>query len=647
MNRGFKAYFRDGKRNAVETLAKKGNKLRVFLFLLIDFFGRIIMFPFFGMFNLMRVKVARSVRNNQSIALDEVLSGCDDSKAYWTSFKTAWLKAVLFVSGLIILFVLTGVLFALGYYIGALAMIGIESTAALVLALPGLLAIVLYAIIFGLKLAPTDYVIDTLDGTVSESVKKSMEAMNNGKWTLLCLRIVKALRIVLVTAFYGILTYLLITFNSDTVNAINQLIIPILHAKLAVSPLIIMIVNVLGVLFGIFGLKRITDVIAVSYLTTAGAEFTLYEDLVLDKYNESAVISGVSVKHFKQKHIQVSSIESNLARLFDETEEVDYLTAENAPKVADVIEDKADADTYEQLSANAEQVAEQVSAEVQLEQTDAEQTESDVADKQEESVDPIKTARQLKAERKQQLKEQKLQQKLEKKQNKHKQIAKNVQELFDNTEEQQPDDTLSETDISTEQTDQIAEVTQSETTPPQNTDQTETVVEAENTAESVENEQPQQEKLSKAEQKKLDKENKLLEAQRIKTEKAEQKKAEQQRKKDEAELKAKQKAEQKQNKAKQQADTTAESDTIATVIDKQPSVEQPTEPSVTEQPTVEQVKQSQPDKAPQQQDGSKSTDAETQKQHEIEETKRKIEELRKQIEQKRLAKQQADKKDGE
>lgn len=298
MNRGYKVYYKEGRIRAKETLKKKGNILKYYLRGLISFIGKItlIVSPVSA---LSDVRNAKYAKDHCDIVIIKSFETGDSSKNYWASFLSGLYKFVLFLSGIIAIVVVAALLAFVGLGIGGLFGYNLLATVIIIFMLPAVALLVTFLIQFPLYVRPVTYVIDSTGGSATDAVGKSYNAVSKtGKRTMFVNDLLTVLKVLAVFVFWGII-----------ISILNSIFI---------SMEIPMLTNILFPVAIIIGGKTVAH----SLLSRSITEILLLEDIILDKYNASKRIKGIDIIKARSIKKDVSNIEENLVKLFDETKDV-------------------------------------------------------------------------------------------------------------------------------------------------------------------------------------------------------------------------------------------------------------------------------------------------------------------------------------
>ena len=301
MNRGFKTYYKEGIKSAALTLRKRENFIKYYVHLFMNCIGRILCFVLAPVFDLSNVRLAKMVKKDNTIDISNTYKGSDNPKSVWTSIITSLISGLMYIGGIIIFLLVEGIVVLVGLFFSAIAPNNgtIAAAIIIILSIPVAIGLIGYLIVFPLYFAPTYYIIDSIEGVGTSTVlSKSIDAMRrSGKKTIVAVLLVNGL---INGAYLGIVSLISVGLISGGRFA-----------------------QVCGVLVAIIG---VIVYLRFAPIFTLGAQISLvnlYEDLVVDKYNENKVAKGVFVKSSKTIKTTVSNYQDKLVKMFDEVEDVD------------------------------------------------------------------------------------------------------------------------------------------------------------------------------------------------------------------------------------------------------------------------------------------------------------------------------------
>ena len=299
MDRGYKIYYKEGKRRAKETLKKKGNIFKYYLRGLISLIGKltIIVSPICG---LADVRAAKYAKDNNDIVIMKSFASGDEGKSYWAIMLAGLYKGLIWVTGLLAIALLALVVFVSSAGLGNLLNSSQQMVLIIVCMIPVGLILLAYLAMFPLYAKPVNYVIDTLGGKATDAIGKSYNAMSkNGKKTMFLNDLFATLKLIGVAIAIFVVLSILVTLSAWIVGreAFAYAFLPVI------------------IYFGAKFVAQIT-------LSRSITEILVLEDIVLDRYTINKSVKGINVVKVKAIKKNVRNIQDNLVRLFDETKEV-------------------------------------------------------------------------------------------------------------------------------------------------------------------------------------------------------------------------------------------------------------------------------------------------------------------------------------
>lgn len=314
MNRGFKTYYSEGIKQAFTTLTKKENFLKYYLHQFIIALGSIFGFILSPIFNLSQIRMIKAVRKRGKVEISNSFKTANSFKSFWTLLLTYLIQALMILAGVMLFVVvevfviLAAVLFQIMFEDPEVGLV-----VGIILSIPVAIGLIVYLIVSPLYFSPVTYIVDSVEGAeTSDVLSMSLEAMKHeGKRTVFATQLVTSLIIV------GYIT--LATF---------------------ISLLLILTEEIVGMVFGIiFATAFIIAFIIFSPVLILGANIalvSLFEDVVMDKFNKNKVASGIYLKGAKSIKQSVENYQEDLVKLFDDTEEV-KLSLENKTVTNDLL----------------------------------------------------------------------------------------------------------------------------------------------------------------------------------------------------------------------------------------------------------------------------------------------------------------------
>ena len=299
MDRGYKIYYKEGKRRAKETLKKKGNIFKYYLRGLISLIGKltIIVSPICG---LADVRAAKYAKDNNDIVIMKSFASGDEGKSYWAIMLAGLYKGLIWFTGLLAIALLALVVFVSSAGLGNLLNSSQQMVLIIVCMIPVGLILLAYLAMFPLYAKPVNYVIDTLGGKATDAIGKSYNAMSrNGKKTMFLNDLFATLKLIGVAIAIFVVLSILVTLSAWIVGreAFAYAFLPVI------------------IYFGAKFIAQIT-------LSRSITEILVLEDIVLDRYTINKSVKGINVVKVKAIKKNVRNIQDNLVRLFDETKEV-------------------------------------------------------------------------------------------------------------------------------------------------------------------------------------------------------------------------------------------------------------------------------------------------------------------------------------
>ena len=294
MNRGFKFYFREGLKYSSKTLKEKGNFLRFFLFMMVTAFSVLcpLLLPAVSMAYF---RLARQVKYEQNIEVCKLFKACDNPKNYWTVILVDLMKGLLYIAMIFILVLLVCLSALLSGGI-ALLLNGVREF--ILLAIPAVILLVAFILIYPYSTVPTAFIVDNNDGiNPTKALFDSVHALNKtGKRTYFATCLVEYLITMGILAVGIIVPSLPYLFMQDFFG-LGLTIILFLVSMYFVIKLVVK-----------FNLAFMV------------ARYSLFEDLTTDKYKAGQRVEGVAVKG-----IESMTVQEKLEALFEEDANVQRL----------------------------------------------------------------------------------------------------------------------------------------------------------------------------------------------------------------------------------------------------------------------------------------------------------------------------------
>ena len=382
MNRGFKAYFKEGKKAAASTLKNKNNYFRFYMFLMVKILS-IVLIPFYSLVRLAQVRLVKSVKDDNDIEFTKTIKSSDTFKNCWTVYISDGFKLMYVLGNILVIILGTGVLFGIGFALEQFILTQMRFFNVMLsvfFAIPWAVVLLIYLLLLPFKYVPNAYIVDSNDEVpASKVLYYSFNALKKtGKKTLF-------------------LSYL-IEFLFNGLFIATLALIAVILDLVFITELVVLITVVLSVSY-IFIYPRISLIFAVF-------RYCLYEDVVYDQLIANKKVSGIAIKEVTTKKIPTSK--EMLKEIFtnDDTEEKELarmsalLNMKNEYKVEEKsltqsdIEAKILATPVEEFdSLNVSNIAEQVEetlVETQTEEVVEPVVEETLVETQtEEDIEPV------------------------------------------------------------------------------------------------------------------------------------------------------------------------------------------------------------------------------------------------------------------
>jgi len=300
MNRGFGFYFGNAMKSSAKTIWKRGNIFRFFVYFIMEFLARITVI-FSAIFDVANVRQAKIAQKSNELDIPQSFKIACRKGSLRTMIMCIIVEALIFIAGMLLICVASGILGALGFMISCFVdsvdpvlLIGIFLA-------PGGLAMLVYFIIMPLMFVPTPYIIDTNpDIGTADVISICFDTMKSkGKFTY----------------FLNFFIPALVEGAIISVGVCSVILIDIfLYEDVFLAVPLTVIVSL--VTFIAFAL-----VAPMFCLARRIANKSLFEDIVTDPVNASYRTNGVNIKSCKGVKFDPSAIENELTALFDETYE--------------------------------------------------------------------------------------------------------------------------------------------------------------------------------------------------------------------------------------------------------------------------------------------------------------------------------------
>lgn len=300
MNRGFGFYFGNAMKSSAKTIWKRGNIFRFFVYFIMEFLARITVI-FSAIFDVANVRQAKIAQKSNELDIPQSFKIACRKGSLRTMIMCIIVEALIFIAGMLLICVASGILGALGFMISCFVdsvdpvlLIGIFLA-------PGGLAMLVYFIIMPLMFVPTPYIIDTNpDIGTADVISICFDTMKSkGKFTY----------------FLNFFIPALVEGAIISVGVCSVILIDIfLYEDVFLAVPLTVIVSI--VTFIAFAL-----VAPMFCLARRIANKSLFEDIVTDPVNASYKTNGVNIKRCKGVKFDPAAIENELTALFDETYE--------------------------------------------------------------------------------------------------------------------------------------------------------------------------------------------------------------------------------------------------------------------------------------------------------------------------------------
>ena len=300
MNRGFGFYFGNAMKSSAKTIWKRGNIFRFFVYFIMEFLARITVI-FSAIFDVANVRQAKIAQKSNELDIPQSFKIACRKGSLRTMIMCIIVEALIFIAGMLLICVASGILGALGFMISCFVdsvdpvlLIGIFLA-------PGGLAMLVYFIIMPLMFVPTPYIIDTNpDIGTADVISICFDTMKSkGKFTY----------------FLNFFIPALVEGAIISVGVCSVILIDIfLYEDVFLAVPLTVIVSL--VTFIAFAL-----VAPMFCLARRISNKSLFEDIVTDPVNASYRTNGVNIKRCKGVKFDPAAIENELTALFDETYE--------------------------------------------------------------------------------------------------------------------------------------------------------------------------------------------------------------------------------------------------------------------------------------------------------------------------------------
>lgn len=311
MNRGFCYYFKEGVRSSCTALFRNKHFFRNLVYFFMELIGRVTLF-FGPLFDLAGVRQGKVLRKQKQIAVSPCFREAGKAGNVWTYFITVCVEGLMFLAGLAVLALITGALGLLGYAISTISSDLDANLFVSIFAVPGLLLALVYLVVLPIIFTPTPWIVLNNEGiTVGDALAACFRTMKqNGKLT--------------------------VALNTLIPLLINLAVLGIgvggafLWSELLTGNELYSLVMIVWILVSAVGFAVVAPIFA---LTTRSANEHLFEDIVLDPVAANKRTNGINITRCRGQKFEISSIESNLTALFDETD------SESQPVLEEIVKE--------------------------------------------------------------------------------------------------------------------------------------------------------------------------------------------------------------------------------------------------------------------------------------------------------------------
>ena len=308
MNRGYKFYYRNALRQSGKAIIVNKGHLKYYIYLLIEMLARLSLI-FSPLISLSNIALAKEIKNNGKVNPFKALSSSNTFKSFWAIVLAEILKFLMFLAGLIIFALLTAALGAIGLAIASLSNSIQPAACAILFALPGMIATVVYCIVYPIFFSPVTYIIETNPD------------LGYGKAMEICYKAMKE---------KGFFTYLAILLWPTLLNVAFAIV------NIAIGAGLIFIFQqskefiFFAIIITMIVASALVYFLPILDLTTRTAHVWLLDDII-DLQEKEVVQStrGIYVKDFKSDKVGIENIKNNLIRLFDNTSDLDNQIGED------------------------------------------------------------------------------------------------------------------------------------------------------------------------------------------------------------------------------------------------------------------------------------------------------------------------------
>jgi len=224
MNKGLKAYLKLGKQGSKKIIKeRKINRFKFYFMAFASFLGCLFVFPA-PIFKQANISLIKQVSEKNTFEISRVFGDSDNPKRYWTTLMCLGIRTALFLSGVILLALLTFALYYVGSLIGSLTNLGILS---ILLTLPAAIGLIVFVWGFIIEFTPLYYYLNKYDDiTISKAFNSSMRTMKEqGKKTLFMLDLIKWFKVILFVAVGYVLVSTLFNQQTTSIKIIGWIVL--------------------------------------------------------------------------------------------------------------------------------------------------------------------------------------------------------------------------------------------------------------------------------------------------------------------------------------------------------------------------------------------------------------------------------------
>ena len=280
MNRGFKIYFKEGKKASASTLKNKGNYIRFYTFLMVKLLS-LVFIPLYSLARLAQVRLTKSVKDDNEIEFTKSLKSSDSFKNFWTIYLADGFKLLYILGNILVITLATGILYAVGFGLEQFIisqMRNFNVMISVLFAIPGALVLVIYLLTLPFKYVPNAHIVDSSSEDVGASkvLYYSFNALKKtGKKTLFVSYLLELL--------FNLLYFVVV------------LVVYLILNEIFILELTVFVVILLALPY-FYVFPKIA-------LTFSVARYCLYEDVVYDQLIANKKVSGIAIKDVTTKNV--------------------------------------------------------------------------------------------------------------------------------------------------------------------------------------------------------------------------------------------------------------------------------------------------------------------------------------------------------